>query len=145
MIMLCLHAVLPIKWGRIMASSLLPCTFKTFFHVYECLLTRAYVHRVHAWCPDRPDESIWYSEVTDSYGPLCRCWEPNLGPWQEHQVFLTTESSLQPMSQDTPTPGHLLHQNLCTTPLAKLGWVNIFINITYQQRLKCVQGLSKVT
>jgi hypothetical protein len=37
------------------------------------------------------------TEVTDSCEPPCGYWELNLGPLEEQPVFLTTESSLQPL------------------------------------------------
>ena len=52
---------------------------------------------MHSW-------SLWKSEnviespgtgVTDDCAPSCRDWEPNPDPLQEHQMFLSTEESLQ--------------------------------------------------
>lgn len=35
------------------------------------------------------------TEVTDGFELPCRCWEPDLGPLQEQQLFLTSETSFQ--------------------------------------------------
>jgi hypothetical protein len=35
--------------------------------------------------------------VTDGCEPPCDCWEFNSGPLEEHLVFLTAETSLQPL------------------------------------------------
>ena len=39
------------------------------------------VHHVHVWCHGSPGTG-----VTDSFELLCRCWELNQGPLEEHLV-----------------------------------------------------------
>ena len=54
------------------------------------------VHHLHAWCLQRPEESIRFTRcgVIDACELTCRCWESNLSQ-EEHPVILTTEPSLQ--------------------------------------------------
>ena len=56
------------------------------------------LHSLHVWCLQRPEEDTGFHaiKVTGVYEPPCGSWEPDLGPLQEQQVLLTTESSLQP-------------------------------------------------
>lgn len=50
------------------------------------------VLRVDAWCPWRPEEGVGSTGTgtTDGYGTPRRYREPNPGPLQGQQVFLTT-------------------------------------------------------
>jgi hypothetical protein len=45
------------------------------------------------WSPERPDDSIWLSGVTDNGEPPCRYHESssNLGALEEQSVVLTAE------------------------------------------------------
>ena len=47
-------------------------------------------------CPWRSEVGVRASgsRVADSCEPLCGCWEPNLGPLKEQQVFSTAKPSL---------------------------------------------------
>jgi hypothetical protein len=58
-----------------------------------------YVHHVHAWYLERSEEDTRYPGTGLRAGCElpCGCWELNLGPMQELQVFLTAELSLQPL------------------------------------------------
>lgn len=61
----------------------------------ECV----YLYYVYAWCPQKKSkESIRATGtgIMDGFEALCVCWETNPGPWQEHQVLLMSEPSLQP-------------------------------------------------
>lgn len=57
-----------------------------------------HMHHMLAWCPLKPEKSIRSLEtgVTKSCKPPLGFWESNLSPLQEQQIFLATESSLQP-------------------------------------------------
>ena len=50
------------------------------------------VLHVDAWCPWRPEEGVRSTGtgIADGYGVPRRYREPNPGPLQEQQVFLTT-------------------------------------------------------
>lgn len=50
-------------------------------------------------CAHRPEEGAWTlnTEVTDSHGPPCGCWEPNSSSLKEQPLLLTAEVSLQPL------------------------------------------------
>ena len=65
------------------------------------------------------------SEVVSSCELPGGCWEPNLAPLEEQQMFLTTEPSSQPLDRILCTP-HLM--GLPTKPMLLLG------------RLKCYYG-----
>jgi hypothetical protein len=52
-----------------------------------------YENHVHYWCLWRSEDGIGSSETGVGGGckPPCGCWEPNPGPLQEQQVFLTAD------------------------------------------------------
>jgi hypothetical protein len=56
------------------------------------------LYHLYAWSVQRTEEDIGSpgTGVTGGCEPLFGCWESNLGPVQEKQVFLTTELTLQP-------------------------------------------------
>lgn len=51
---------------------------------------------VHAWCPQKPEESIRSPEtgVTNGCEPPCRFRNSNMGPLQKQPKLLTAEPSL---------------------------------------------------
>lgn len=55
---------------------------KKLFYVYGCLPECRSVHQVFTECIEE-GVGISGSGVRDSCGPLCECWEPNLGPLKE--------------------------------------------------------------
>jgi hypothetical protein len=53
------------------------------------------VYHVHAWCPQRPEDCISSpgTEVIRGCELPSGCWDSNLDPLEEQQMFLTTEAS----------------------------------------------------
>lgn len=74
-------------------------TYLFLFHAYECLPKCMKVYYMHAWYPGRPDgvRSLG-TGVTYHYELPWGCWELNMGPLLEREVFLTTGPSLQSTS-----------------------------------------------
>ena len=72
--------------------------FLKYFMCVNVLPECVSVHHLHAWTLQRTEDSIRSpeSEVTVSCEAPCWCWESNSGPWEEQQVFLTSETSFQP-------------------------------------------------
>ena len=54
------------------------------------------VHHVMCLVPEEVRQSVSFSKtrVTDGWELLCGCWEPNLVPLEEQQVFLPAEPTL---------------------------------------------------
>jgi hypothetical protein len=81
-------------------TNLLPSILFSFLH-YIILHIWVFCLRGngHAWCPQRPEESIEFPEAGVTFCELpCGCWEPNLGPLEEQKVLLIGAPSLQPLS-----------------------------------------------
>lgn len=61
------------------------------------LATCMYMHHIHAWYPQRPEESLGYSgavvillesvDILLGCEPAGGCWALSLGPLQEQQVL----------------------------------------------------------
>lgn len=79
------------------------------------LLVCMSVYHVHAWCPWRPEQSVRClgTRDTDSWEPLCGCWESNLDPLEGLHVVLTAESSLQPRNYISYCKAMKLQRSLC--------------------------------
>ena len=80
-----------------------------------------YVYVPLAWDLWIPEEGIRSpgTGVTDDYEPPCGCWESNLGPLEEHPVFLTAgESFLQSISRS------VLYSNSFPSSCFKAGSFN---------------------
>ena len=67
------------------------------------LCVRAFNLHVCLYTTCAPGVHRGQKRVSDSHGPglpwsfvPCRVWDPNTGPREEHQVFLSTESFFQP-------------------------------------------------
>lgn len=78
-----------IYWGRSVQNKLgiFENNFKIFFILCWWLFSlRVYICTTCMQCPLN-------LMITDSYEPLCECWQLNLGSLQEHQVFLTLKPS----------------------------------------------------
>ena len=70
-----------------------------------------YVQHTFARWPQRSEKGVGSSGtgVTDGCEPPCKCWELNLGPLQEQQVFLTTKLSLESHLLFLTAPAHSQH------------------------------------
>lgn len=71
-----------------------------YFMFMFCLHLCTCRNCMDVFCPHRSEEGAGFhlTGVTDSFKPLCWCWEPNLCPLPIYQVFLTIAPYFQPES-----------------------------------------------
>jgi hypothetical protein len=65
---------------------------------------------VHCSCLQIPQKRA-SDPITDGCEPPCGCWELNSGPLEEQSVLLTTEPSLQPLSECSYGSTYSLYQS----------------------------------
>lgn len=95
-------------WPGLCRSATYPahcCSFVLFFKIFRyfilhvCVFVCMYVYAPHVCqCLQRLQRCTRSPGIrlTDGFEPPCGSWEPDLGPLQAQQMFLTAEFSFQP-------------------------------------------------